>query len=362
MRNPMTRHALLFCALVAVLLCSALLTAAAAAPLIEQIKFDGSGDVDRVTFQLNSTAQPKAFTLKAPPRLALDFPETALKKGVKTNLPANGKFVKGIRLAEYRGANAKTRVVLDLAAEKGIEYRQEFNAGTTTLVVSVFATGTTPAPAAPPVAAPAQPKAAEPVAEKPTAAVKPAVTPPTEPAAKPAAEPVSKPAATPSPEAKTPEPPAAALPKTGPATGKPGDEATVIQPLSEIGQQAAKADGKPPVLYAIEFDKNASKGETINFKLSAFNPPVVFGVEEDSPRIVCFFKDTAAGEQLKDMIEAKGRFVKSIQVGKYSNPANIRVVLELVPNQNYDLQQVFFKEDNMFMIIINTTGEKSPGQ
>ena len=31
-----------------------------------------------------------------------------------------------------------------------------------------------------------------------------------------------------------------------------------------------------------------------------------------------------------------------------------RVTLELVPNKNYDLQQVFFKEDNLFVIIVNT--------
>jgi len=89
---------------------------------------------------------------------------------------------------------------------------------------------------------------------------------------------------------------------------------------------------------------------------------VVFGIEEETPRIVCFFKDTAAGPELGETIGAQGRFVKSIQVGKYSNPDNVRVVLDLVPNLNYDLQQVFFKEENMFMIIINTSGEKTAGQ
>jgi hypothetical protein len=37
-------------------------------------------------------------------------------------------------------------------------------------------------------------------------------------------------------------------------------------------------------------------------------------------------------------------------------------VLDLVPNRNYDLQQVFFKEESMFMIIINTAGERASGQ
>lgn len=373
----MTRTYFFLSAMLAFFLGAAGLTAASAALLLEKIDFDASGaNVDRITFQMNSAELPKHFTLKAPPRLVFDFPETALKKGLKTSLPAEGKFIKGIRTAEHRGDKAKTRVVLDLASEQGIEYRQDFNDETNTLVISVFAAGTEPAPA---VATRKQPPPVKPAAAMPPppATVKSASEPaplpqPEETAAtaKPAPEEDARkteakaaPALAPAEKEEAAEPDIAAIPRPGPDAEEPVDEATVIQPLSEIGpKKAGEQDGKPPVLQSIAFEKNGSKGETINFQLNTFNPPVVFGIEEESPRIVCFFKDTTAGENLPDTVEAKGRFVKSIKVGKYSNPDNIRVVMDLVPNQNYDLQQVFFKEENMFMIIINTTGEKSAGQ
>jgi hypothetical protein len=364
----MIRQSFLLCTLLTFFLCPTFLTGAAASPLIENIKFDASGsNVDRVTFKLNSSTLPKTFALKDPPRAVFDFPNTTLAKGLKTSIPAAGKFIKGIRVAEYRGDKAKTRVVLDLATEQAIDFKQDFDAETNTLIISIFALGSKPAPG-PVAAAPEKPKAPEPAAEKGAETGKPAPAPPPE-STKPVAteedaslpKPAPAPGATTTsvPEGKTADPAVAAIPK--PETGaEPGEEeGTVIQPLSAVGpQQDAKESNQPPVLYSIEFDKEANRGETINFKLNTFNPPVVFGIEEDTPRIVCFFKDTAAGPELQDMIGAKGRFVKSIQVGKYSNPNNVRVVLELVPNLNYDLQQVFFKEDNMFMIIINTSGEK----
>jgi hypothetical protein len=357
----MIRQSFLLCALT-VFLCTAFLTAAAASPLIEKIEFDASGsNVDRITFKLNSSTLPKTFALKDPPRAVFDFPNTALAKGLKTNIPAAGKFIKGIRAAEHRGDKAKTRVVLDVATEQAIDFKHDFNEETNTLVISIFALGSKPAPAAVAVV-PEKPKVPEPAEEKAADAGKPAPAPlpesketgATEEVA-PAPEPPPAPAAVPTPKDTAEAPTVAAIPKPETGAEPPREEGTVIQPLSEIGpKQTANDTGQPPVLYSIEFDKEANRGETINFKLNTFNPPVVFGIEEDTPRIVCFFKDTVAGPELQDMIGAKGRFVKSIQVGKFSNPDNVRVVLELVPNLNYDLQQVFFKEDNMFMIIINT--------
>ncbi|MFZ5798582.1 MAG: AMIN domain-containing protein [Thermodesulfobacteriota bacterium] len=330
----MTRKYFQICSLLAVFLCGLFLTEAFAAPLIEKIEFDGSdNNADRIIFKLNSATLPKTFALKGPPRAVFDFPGTALAKGVKTNITAPGKFIKGIRTAEHRGDQAKTRVVLDLLSEDAIDFKQDFNNVNNTLTISVFALGAEPPP--PPVAAVPPPPKTD----------KPAAVPPPPPAAR---------ETPPAPPAK-PAPAVASIPKPAPETSGARDEATVIQPLSEVGpEQATEGGTVSPVLYSIEFDRDAQRGETISFKLNTFNPPVVFGIEEEAPRIVCFFKDTAAGPDLQNLLDVNGRFIKSIQVGKYSNPDNIRVVLDLMPNQNYDLQQIFFKEDNMFMIIIST--------
>ena len=359
----MKRHTILLCTMLAVFLCTPFLTAAFASPLIEKIEFDTSNtNVDRITFKLNSSNLPKTFALKGPPRVVFDFPGTALAKGVKTNIPAAGKFIKGVRSAEHRGDNAKTRVVLDVATEDAIDFKQDFNAETNTLVISIFALGSKPPPAAV-TEAPAKTKVPEPVVEKVADAGTPALPPLPEPEKSVGAkETAPVPEAAPAAKEKPLEAAAAAIPKPETGADFAKEEGTVIQPLSEIGPEQTAKESTKPVLYSIEFDKDANRGETINFKLNTFNPPVVFGIEEDTPRIVCFFKDTSAGPELGETIAAQGRFVKGIQVGKYSNPDNVRVVLDLVPNLNYDLQQVFFKEENMFMIIINTSGEKTAGQ
>ena len=175
-------------------------------------------------------------------------------------------------------------------------------------------------------------------------------------------EPQPEPTQTLEPEEQEQMPQIASIPPSSRVTDSldtPIEEATTIQPMSEVGiQDKTNIEDAAPVLHSIEFDPKSNRGEMISYKLNGFHPPVVFGIEEDVPRIVCFFKNTSAGDELKDMIGTNGRYVKNIKIGKYKNPDNIRVVLELVPGFNYDLQQVFFKDDNIFMMIINKAGKQ----
>ncbi|MCF6187387.1 MAG: AMIN domain-containing protein [Desulfobulbaceae bacterium] len=98
----------------------------------------------------------------------------------------------------------------------------------------------------------------------------------------------------------------------------------------------------------------------IQFKLNDFYPPIVFGIEEGLPRVVCDFKNTRADASLKETIKTNGRYVKAIRIGRHKKPDKIRVVIDLEPNNNYDLQQVFFKEDNLFVIIVNIMHNTPP--
>ena len=56
---------------------------------------------------------------------------------------------------------------------------------------------------------------------------------------------------------------------------------------------------------------------------------------------------------VRPVLETKGNYISRVRVAKHRGPDKVRVVLDLVPNHNYDLQQVFFKEDNLFIILIN---------
>ena len=66
------------------------------------------------------------------------------------------------------------------------------------------------------------------------------------------------------------------------------------------------------------------------------------------------FNNTKLLDAGKGTIKANGKFVKMIRTTKTKKPEKVRVVIDLEPNRSYDLQQVFFKEDNLFVIIVNT--------
>jgi len=378
----------------AVLLVCIGLANAYAKPVIKDIRFESlSTTADRIIFDLNGPHLPTGKALPGDnPRVYFDFFNTTPANKVKTRLPTNGNFVKQIRYAYHKGAKSKTRVVFDLVANQKMEFKQDFDEDTNTLVITLFLAGTQPESVA--VAPPSEPAAI--VVEKPAQLETPvedmgkkvqpmdevslAVVEKTEEVAlpKPEPEPVPAPEPAPEPEEVTisepepmPEPEpieevkapqVASIPplaKVSDSLDTPIDEATVIQPMSEVGiQEEESVEDVAPVLHSIEFDPKSNRGEMISFKLNGFHPPVVFGIEEDIPRIVCFFKNTGAGDELRDMIGTNGKYVKNIKIGKYKNPDNVRVVLELVPGNHYDLQQVFFKDDKIFMMIINKAGKQ----
>lgn len=89
------------------------------------------------------------------------------------------------------------------------------------------------------------------------------------------------------------------------------------------------------------------------FHLSGFHPPSVSAGEKDNPRVFCDFMGMEMDKGVEETITAKGKFVERIVTAKQNTPEKIRVVLHLVPNRDYDLQQVFFKNDNLFVLIVN---------
>jgi hypothetical protein len=75
--------------------------------------------------------------------------------------------------------------------------------------------------------------------------------------------------------------------------------------------------------------------------------------------VVCDFKNTAAAKNIPDSMSTKGKFIQKVRIGRETAEKKVRVVLDLTPNYSYDLQQVFFKDDNIFVIIINTLAKAS---
>ena len=364
----------MFACLVAVCMFST--TYGAEKPILESIVFKiDSQNREQVTFQLNHTCIPKIFAIKGKkPRVVFDFPKTGIARTMPNAINTDGVYVKKIRIGLHTGKKPKTRVVFDLSDAGKIDFRQQFNQENNSLTIVVFPAGSDVA-ASPvhkehkeqkiqkiqkiqkmqrgrqmtqasvlPESAPLKAGRSDASRRKPV----PATTAPV----------INRPESLPT------SPDHAEIEKsvTRP-TDKPVKEKNPIvsEPDNSTVNKPGKTRQEQPILQSVTFDNSSKRGEMIRFKLTDFNPPTVFGIEEGLPRVVCDFKNMRAGSKLTNIIHANGRYVKTIRIGLHKNQGKIRVVIDLEANNNYDLQQVFFKEENLFVIIVNTIHSTKPG-
>lgn len=296
-----------------------------------------SPESEKVTLQLNGSYSPTIFTLKGEtPRIVLDFPGMIQARTVANSTQTDGTIVTRIRVGMHTGDAPKTRVVFDVATLDGVTFTplldDQANMLTVLLAASTAALDTK--------------------SEKPAAVPQQALLVNEKPPVKVADQPSVAPEQVPAPTPSVPDSSQHAAFEPFPAsTDRPAEAASVSATVPETTQ---------PRLAAITFDKAAAKGEMVMFKLNGFYPPSVQGVEEGIPRVICDFDAVELADTVENIIKADGKYVKNIRVGKHTNPDRVRVVLDLEPNHSYDLQQVFFKEDNLFVMIVNTLQEERP--
>ena len=102
--------------------------------------------------------------------------------------------------------------------------------------------------------------------------------------------------------------------------------------------------------------------QMVLFHLNDFYPPTVSAIEKENPRVLCDFNNMNLADGVQEDIVASGKFVKHIRAEKFKNPDKVRIVLDLSPDRDYDLQQVFFKNDNLFVLIVNELPAKKDAQ
>lgn len=303
--------------------------AQAADALIEKVIYQEENESSvSVTFQLNGPHLPKSFALNGDkPRVVFDFRETRLARSVPAVIDAGGTMVRKIRMGRH---SDKTRVVIDLVPPGEYLFEQKFDETKNILTILVHAADS-----------PTQlPEPAEQVSS-----------------ATPEKETLSQPV---DPE-ETVEAEAAAeqAPETVEQSENVATEAAVApleEPVAEATAEVEDAGGPAPdpLLSEVSFENTSDNGEMALFRLNGFYPPTVSGEEEGVPRIVCDFPGTRLADGVVRDLATHGEYVDRIRVEQLSDPERVQVILELVPNKNYDLQQVFFKEDNLFVIIVNS--------
>ena len=268
---------------------------------------------ETITFTLDKSVAPKLLTFGgAKPRLVIDFPES-IYLGKNVISLADGVLASAIRIGLHNIPVRKTRVVVDLSKEIPVRYASEYSELDKKLTLTL------------------------------TADLKKLK-------AETAVELKSQSQST-SPDQKK-------------HSGRPVDQKNVTPETSMSEVAVAPASEKAiiselPTILDISFDDSSSKGEMVLFRLNKFSPPIVSVIEKENPRVLCDFMETNMNPSVLKSIEANGKYIERIRAARHDDPKKVRVVLDLLPNRDYDLQQVFFRNDNLFVLIVN---ELSPDQ
>lgn len=321
-------HLLVLAVVLFVLLPVPLLCAEEGGALLENITFDRqSSSRETVSFKLNGPHIPKIFAMKGDaPKVVFDFYDTRHSASIKGVLKSRGNLVTAIRAGMHTDPRLKTRVVLDLVPAVDYDFAQQFREKDNTLIITIFHAQSSKGKGQGLQAGgktkkndlvPAQSGSSLGTMKKETVSL-------------------------PQVQEKQVKPPSA-------------------PPAAVAGKKPPVPSSSQLVINTISFEKIPDKGEKVSFHLTNFHPPVVFGIEEGTPTIVCDFMDARIGEAVPEIITANGRFVKQIRVEKKVDLHKIRVVLELVANQHYDLQQVYFKEENLYVLSVNSDAGAGAG-
>lgn len=276
-----------------------------------------SATKETITLTLTAPVVPKIFTIQGEnPRLVLDFPQSAYQGKDVIALP-DSVVAAAIRIGFHQTPVRKTRVVVDLSKDIPVQYDSEYFEQENTLVVTLTSETEKPQHMVIPERSLQSPKALSSQEEL---------------SARPFDEKPAPPVFSDREEAEEP--------------AEEGVAASVL-----------------PTILEISFDDSSSKGEMALFRLNDFFPPIVSAIEKSSPRVFCDFMATATGPDVEKFISTKGQYIERIRTVRLHDPELVRVVLELSPDRDYELHQVFFRNDNLFVLIVNEmTAAKLKGQ
>lgn len=258
----------------------------------------GASDGEDVSIVLSEKVEPKIFMLGGEdPRLVLDFVDAIFKDGKVTSV-GKVELVEAVRTGIHNDPRLKTRIVIDLKKGEKINYSQQSSDNGKQVKILLRTEKKSSVPGSQAEARKENKKGiTQVVAEK-----------------------------------------------------KKTKKAVKTAPVSP-----------PRQLRQITFDNSSNKGEMVLFHLNDFYPPVVSAVEKDTPRIICDFQDMELGPDIEEETSINGKYIESVHLAEGSEKGKIQVILDLYPNRDYDLQQVFFKNDNLFVLIVNElVEEESP--
>jgi len=262
-----------------------------------------SDEQETIRFALAASVPVKMFDLKGErPRLVIDFPEAIYKRKNVIELD-DGELANTIRIGLHKEPKSKTRIVVDLSKSYAVDYKHTFIESENVLEV-VLTRGAKLEPATSSIASKVKESTHKELA-------------------------------------------------TIPVDEKPIPPATIVAKKSEKVKVVEDIPAGFPQLLEVSFDDSSNRGEMVLFHLNDFFPPTVSAIEKNNPRVLCDFQNMRLSGDVQKAIVAGGKYVENIRTAYHADKDKVRVVLDLSPDRDYDLQQVFFKNDNLFVLIIN---------
>lgn len=309
--GPMT----LFFAVTAVLFLlffPSLASAEKSAVLLEEVRFHQAGKTEEtITFRLNGEQAPRIFTIKGEaPKIVFDFYDTDPAPAIKARIQTKGNLVTAIRTGVHRDGQHKTRVVLDLAPAGRYDFSQDFDATRRTLRITVFQLD----------------------------------------------KPGERPQKPPPPEVTHRD--ADTLTPTAPMIPAPAEKDTATVTFTATEDQKVPPSPSPPMtIHAIEFSRDQDREEKLSIRIDHFQPPEIAAIEEGTPKVICTFSEAVLADRVPAVIPTKGRYIHLVQMDNDPDAATVRITLELTPNHHYDLKQIYFREEKVYVLLISASGQ-----
>jgi SH3-like domain-containing protein len=107
-------------------------------------------------------------------------------------------------------------------------------------------------------------------------------------------------------------------------------------------------------ISTIRYDITTEGEERVYFELNDFFSPQIFLAEDDESKLVCDFLNVGAKPDLPPYIKGTGKIIRKIRSEVFSD--SIRVIIDLNIDSNYDVQQLFFKKENLFILSFKESG------
>lgn len=109
-----------------------------------------------------------------------------------------------------------------------------------------------------------------------------------------------------------------------------------------------------PEIKAIGVDlRGADKEEIVKILLNSFLPPETFVPKEEKPMLVCDFFAASIHEKIDSEIDVSGLLIEKIKIAYHESPEKkVRLVIDLVPGKKYVIEHIFFKKENLYMLVM----------